>query len=733
MPTEYKYRAFISYSHKDEKWASWLHKALETFKVPKYLVGETTSMGTVPERMGKVFRDREELSSSHSLGTELTQALTDSTCQIVICSPNAANSHWTNEEILTYKRLGRENRIFCLIVDGEPGTDQECFPPAVRFQMGADGILSDKPAEPIAADGRPQGDGKQNAKLKLIAGMLGVGFDALKQREQQRRHRRMYIITAAAVAGMVVASGLAAMAVIARNEAEVQRARAEAETEIARETKDFMVGLFEVSDPSEALGNSITDREILDIGAERIGTELAGQPQIQATLMDTMGEVYTSLGLYARAGDLLDDSLATRQTNAVGTPSELADTMDSLADVLARDAEYDRAQALLEKSLEIRARADADDPETKSLQRAKTLTGLADILDRKGEYEAAEPLIQESLEARRNALGSVHPDVAENLEDLGLNYYYRGEYELAIKSLEAAVEMRREMQAGPFPATSEAISNLALVHLDSGNYEAAEALYTEALEMDRSYFGDKHPELSTTINNLASVYHDKGDFESAERFYRQAIAMDEEFLGLNHPQLGTAMSNLAFLLLDMGRSKEAIDMQTAATEILGRAYREHPDLASALSGLGFMLTEEKDYAGAEPHLTRALSMRRDLLGDDNPEVGKSLLTLSALHLDTGRHELAEQEATLAYKIFRDSIGEEHWLAGAALSVLGGAQAAQQQFANAEISLIKAHETLEKSGSAAPIWVNATSQRLAELYEAMGQPERAAEFLADTEN
>jgi len=148
VTSQYKYRAFISYSHKDEKWAAWLHKALETFKIPKYLVGETTTMGTIPERMGKVFRDREELSSSHSLGTDLTQALEDSACQIVICSPNAANSHWTNEEILTYKRLGRENRIFCLIVDGEPGTDAECFPPAVRFQMGADGVLSDKPAEP---------------------------------------------------------------------------------------------------------------------------------------------------------------------------------------------------------------------------------------------------------------------------------------------------------------------------------------------------------------------------------------------------------------------------------------------------------------------------------------------------------------------------------------------------------------------------------------------------------
>jgi hypothetical protein len=230
LATEYKYRAFISYSHKDEKWASWLHRALETFRVPKNIVGETTPMGTVPERLGKVFRDREELASSTSLGEELTQALEDSACQIVICSPNAAGSHWTNEEILTYKRLGREDRVFSLIVDGEPNASQfeetaefECFPEALRFRMGADGNLTKQRSEPIAADARPQGDGKQNAKLKLISGMLGVGFDDLKQREQQRRQKRMALFTAAATVGMIITSGLATLAVIARNEAEFQR------------------------------------------------------------------------------------------------------------------------------------------------------------------------------------------------------------------------------------------------------------------------------------------------------------------------------------------------------------------------------------------------------------------------------------------------------------------------------------------------------------------------------
>ena len=235
-------------------------------------------------------------------GTILTRALEQSAFQLVICSRKAAQSRWVNEEIKTYKRLGREQRIFALIVDGEPGSpDQECFPEALSFRMGADGQLTRERTEPIAADGRPGKDSKLDVKLKLIAGMLGVGLDELKRREAHRRQRRLMWLAAASVTGMAITSTLAGAAWFARNEAERQRVRAESEAETARQTTRFMLDLFKVSDPSEALGNSITAREILDKGAARIDRELAGQPAIQATLMDTMGTVYTSLGLYDAA------------------------------------------------------------------------------------------------------------------------------------------------------------------------------------------------------------------------------------------------------------------------------------------------------------------------------------------------------------------------------------------------------------------------------------------------
>lgn len=209
---DFKYWAFISYSHADAKWGDWLHAALETYRVPSRLVRKAKPEGTVPKRIFPVFRDREELASSSSLGENIQGALRLSRALVVICSPRSAASRWVNEEVKLYKSMGREDRVFCLIVDGEPNAPAdsgllECFPKAVRFQLDRDGEISNEPAEPIAADAREGKDGKRNALLKLIAGIIGVPFDELRQRERQRQARQR-IRFGASIVGMMVAAGL---------------------------------------------------------------------------------------------------------------------------------------------------------------------------------------------------------------------------------------------------------------------------------------------------------------------------------------------------------------------------------------------------------------------------------------------------------------------------------------------------------------------------------------------
>ncbi len=598
MDDGFRYRAFISYSHADERWASWLHKSLETYRVPRRLVGRDTGHGPAPARIAPVFRDREELASATSLGDTLTRALTDSAALLVIASPAAARSRWVNEEILTFKRLGREDRIFCLVVAGEPGAslrpetaDQECFPEALIYLIGPDGQLTDRRSEPIAADARPGKDSRDDAKLKLIAGLLGVSLDEIKQREAQRRHRRMMLVVGASLAGMAVTSTLAGAAWLARNEAERQRVRAEAEAETARQTTRFLVDLFKVSDPSEALGNTITAREILDRGARRIETELAGQPAIQATLMDTMGTVYTSLGLYDPAARLVREAADQRRRLLGADHPEVASSLGHLGEVLMLKGEYPEAEQNLRESLESQRRLHGAD----SAEVAQALMLLADVLARQGRYEDAEPLIREALGIRRTLHGERHPDVAASIEALGLSYFDRGLYDQAIPDLRLALGMRRELHPQGHPLLAQAMNNLAWVlmesgAMESGAYPEAEQLHREALALKRRLYGAAHPEIASSLNNLAYTLELRGDYPAAGRAYVEALDMNRRLLGKDHPTIATNLSNLAFVVDREGRRPAAIDLLRESLEMRRRTLGpEHPDVAAAGTSLAYWL------------------------------------------------------------------------------------------------------------------------------------------------
>jgi tetratricopeptide (TPR) repeat protein len=276
--TSYRYWAFISYSNKDKSWARWLHRAIETYGIPARLISHPTPAGEpAPKRLQPLFHDRVELPASSDLGTQIEDALRASRYLIVICSPHAAQSKWVNKEIETFRHLDRPGRVLAVIVDGEPNTgdERECFPTSLRQ------------AEPIAADARRSADGKVNAKLKLLAGMLGVGFDALKQRDTQRRIRRLQY---AIVLALVLALGFASLALYAdRQRDKAVRARREAEsimedlissltdpgpTRSLREYRKYL----RISErlASSNPGNVVWQRDMA-VSHERVGGALAAQ------------------------------------------------------------------------------------------------------------------------------------------------------------------------------------------------------------------------------------------------------------------------------------------------------------------------------------------------------------------------------------------------------------------------------------------------------------------------
>lgn len=736
MAEKYKYKAFISYSHSDEKWASWLHKSLETYKVPKTIVGRETRMGEIPARLMPVFRDRDELPSATNLGELLTESLRASATLIVICSPDAVKSQWVNEEIVTFKRLGRSHRIFCLIVDGEPWASnkperehEECFPRALRYELGDDLELSDVQAEPIAADARLEGDGKINARLKLISGMLGVGFDALKQREANRRHRRMLAFTTAAFVGMAITSGLAVTAYMARLEAEEQRNRAQIEAETAKQTTDFMVGLFSVSDPSEALGNTITAREILDKGAVRIDTELVDQPEIQATLMDTMGSVYQSLGLYPEASDLLKNALDKRLRELGSESTLVAQTQGHLAEVLSLLADYESAEPMYRDALSTQRRVLGESaPEI-----AKTLTGLADLMTMDGRYDEAEPLFRESLAIRQQIDGGDSLEVAEGIEYLGMNLYDQGEYPAAEAMLRESNAMRRRiLKSSPHPQLADGLNNEALIYWTEGRLEEAEKLFRDALAMSRVLLEEDHPTITVNLNNLAMVIQDSGDFDSPEPMFREVIDSRKRTLGDRHPGVALALNNLAYLYYDRGEREPAIVLQRESVDMFRDVFPDgHPDLAISLGLLGHWLTNDGYYAEADAVLHEAVEMGTSTLGEDRYQVAKAGVSLAQLYLETDRTEAAAETAARAREVFAGELGEDHWRTAWAASVQSAALVRLGRYDEAEPILLSSRDTLrsEPDSGSMKIYVQKTNGYLADLYRDWGKPDEAAKYVA----
>jgi tetratricopeptide (TPR) repeat protein len=322
-----RYYAFLSYSHKDKELADWLHRELERFRVPHSLAGRLTANGVVPKRLTPIFRDQQELAAAGDLGKEIKAALAASQFLIVLCSPTAAKSRWTNAEVESFKHTRPDACVLAAIVAGEPFAsempgreDEECFPPALRQKFDRRGRPTPKRAEPLAADFRDGEEGKRLALLKLVAGMLGVGLDDLVQRETTRRHRHLAWLAAGSLAGMAVTSTLAVTAIQGRDAASEQRREAEG-----------LVG-FMLGDLKDKL-----------------------QPIGRLDALDAVGSRALAYYQHQDKGSLSDESLAQR-SKALTLMGEIANTRGDLDGALSR---YQEALASTGEAL----RRHPDDPQ----------------------------------------------------------------------------------------------------------------------------------------------------------------------------------------------------------------------------------------------------------------------------------------------------------------------------------------------------------------------------------
>ena len=406
-----------------------------------------------------------------------------------------------------------------------------------------------------------------------------------------RRHR-FGVTTAVALVLLLAASALA-LGVQAQRIAR-ERDRANHEAEAARQVSDFLVGLFRVSDPDQARGNTVTAREILDRGASKIDQDLRTQPLVQARLMSTMGRVYESLGLYDQALPLLESALATRR----------------------------RLHG--EEHLEV----------------AESLIGLGGLRWHKGEYEAARPLLEVGLKQRERLLGPESPLVADSLHNLGNLLWSRGEYEEARLLLGRALAIReKNVPAGPEVAST--LNSLGAIAYKQGDYAEARRMWERTLAIREKNLGPDHPLIGQTLNNLAAAHTFTNDPAGARPLLERAVRIQEKVLGPKHPDLASALMNLGDVVSVLGDDLGAKPYYARAVAILDEASPGNPELARFLDRLARVTLKQGDADAARRLYERSLGLRETALGPTHHEIGESLAGLAECARQQGRAQEAE--------------------------------------------------------------------------------------------
>lgn len=395
----------------------------------------------------------------------------------------------------------------------------------------------------------------------------------------------------ALVAGLVLATTGLIRAKRAEAVAAGERDRANQETKTTRRVSDFLVSIFQVSDPRQALGNTITAREILDKGAARVEEELKGEPLVKARLMDTMGTVYMNLGLFPQAVPLAERALEVRRQELAPDDPLIAESMNSLGALRYTMGNLVEAEKLFRGALDIRRKKLGEE----NYEVSTSLNDLAMTLNSLGRYDEAEPLYRQALAIRQKLFPKEHPDIAQSLNNLGMFLYRRAKY------------------------------------------DEAEKLFRQALEMNRRLLGEVHPEIASYLNNLGMVLRDSGQLAEAETTFRQSVDLHHKLYGPDHPNYGNSVVNLAALLVRTGKFEEAEKDYLEVVALYGKIYGEKNfNTATVRSLLAECLTKTKKFPQAEKLLVESLAIIKGQFGQDHPRTQATVRRLVALYEAWGK-------------------------------------------------------------------------------------------------
>ncbi len=392
-----------------------------------------------------------------------------------------------------------------------------------------------------------------------------------------------------------------------------ERDKAQIEAQKAEQVSEFLKNIFKLSDPYEARGETITARELLDKGAQKINQELSNQPDVKATMLSLIGGVYTNLGL------------------------------------------FDKSEILLIKALDLRNKYNSN-----SIEEAKSLRDLGQLYTYKGEYSKADTLLTKALGIYKNNSLKEDNNYGWILGNLAWVYKSRGNYSKSESYYKKALKILKKNKENNEELLTM-MNNFALELHEEGNYEDAEKMFDETLELQKKLYGDKpHPEISTTTYNLAELLRDRGKYDEAEKMFKTSLSMDMQLSGPENPDVAYSLQGLASIYKIRGDFNEAKKLFVKVLNMRKKFLGDnHPDVAYAISNIGLLYYAEEKYDSSKKYYERALVLHKKLNGPNHPSVAICLNKLGFINYKKENYKKAENQIKQSMQIIEKSIGTKN--------------------------------------------------------------------------
>jgi eukaryotic-like serine/threonine-protein kinase len=478
---------------------------------------------------------------------------------------------------------------------------------------------------------------------------------AYRFQKYARRHLLGVSVTAVGLA-LLVAFAILQAVQIRRITAE--RDRTARERDRANRIGDFMTNMFKVSDPSEARGNSITARELLDKTSKEIDSGLAADPQLQAQMMIVMGSVYRNLGLYPQSESLLTRALEIRRrTLGPENPDTIAAGV-KLAATLADAGKLAEAETLLRTAVEVQLHILG--PESRETLLSMNL--LASTLHEHGQYAEAEKMYRKILETQRRLFGPEDPTTLTLMSNIAAVLNDSGSQSPEIEQLNREVFATRRRVLGPdHPDTLRSMANLGIALTGQVNRTTeAEQLLSETLAIQRRVLGSEHPDTLGTMGALTSVLELEERYPEEEKLAREVLEIQRRVLGPEHSNTIATMVNLAGALALQEHYAEADKVSREALELEHRTLLpDHLLIIQTQANFLDILESEHHLQEASQLAPELLEKERRVLGPDHPNTIQTLFTQAKVFKDLGRLDEAEAQLRQTREVAERVFGREN--------------------------------------------------------------------------